>query len=62
MKNLKSGAATISKGMIKLKTMSPKLMKMMQTNPYINLPMCLLTQEFIKVSNGTTPLTTSLGA
>jgi hypothetical protein len=52
----------ISKRMIKYKLMSLKLMMLMKTNPYINLPTCHLTQEFIKVFNGIIPLTTSLGA
>jgi hypothetical protein len=57
----KSGA-TISKRMNIFKIMSLKLMMMMITNLYINLRVGHLTQEYIKVYNGTIPLITSLGA
>jgi hypothetical protein len=48
--------------MNKFKIMSIKLMKMMTTNPYINLQADHLTQESIKVYNRIIPLIISLGA
>ena len=53
---------TISMRRTKYKMMSLKLMKMMTTNPYINLQIGHLIQECIKVYNEIIPLTTSLGA
>ena len=53
---------TTSKRRNKYKMMSLKLMKMMTTNPYINLQIGHLIQECIKVYNRIILLTTSLGA
>jgi len=54
--------ATISKRMNQFMTMSLKLMMVMTTNPYTNLQIGHLIQEYIKVYNGIIPLITFLGA
>jgi hypothetical protein len=51
----------IIKGMLKQVHLNLKLMKMMKTNLYTNL-LDHLTHVYIKLYNGITPLTISLGA